>query len=165
MIRASARFSVRDLCAFVAVVGAGVVSVLTTFTPWREGGFPPSYEFPTGWQHYKDSGLAFHVGEDSEHLVLTGWATLLAGAVLIVLAVLLVSTVNGAIDSATSGLPYPRWVIVVGRLVGWTALLLLGFTTWLLFLGGIGIWFRLAVAWWTALIGLLVLALPPDDFR
>jgi hypothetical protein len=165
MTRASARFSVRDLCAFVAVGGAGVVSVLTTFTPWRQVGFPPSFEFPTGWEYYKDSGLAFHVGEDNEHLVLTGWATLLAGVLLIAVAVLLVSTVNGAIDSATSGLPYRRWVIVVGRLVGWAALLLLGFTTWLLFLGDIGIWFRLALAWWTALIGLLVLALPPEDFR
>jgi len=165
MNRVSARFSVRDLCAFVAVGGAGVVSVLTTFTPWREGGFPPSFEFPTGWQRYKDSGLAFHVGEEGEHLVLTGWATLLAGVLLIVLAVVLISAANGEIAGTASGLPYRRWVIVVGRLVGTAALLLLGVTTSLLFLGSIGIWFRLAVAWWTALIGLLVLALPSEDLR
>ena len=159
MTRALARFSVRDLSAVVAVGGAGFVSVLTTFTPWRERGFPPSFEFSTGWEQYQQSGLAIHIGEDREHLVLTGWATLLAGVVLIALAVVLVSTVNGALVSAPAGLPYPRWVIVVAKVFGSAALLLLGLTTWFLFLGRIEIWLRLAFAWWTALVGLFVLAL------
>jgi hypothetical protein len=83
------------VCAVVAVGGAGVVSILTTFTRWeayREG--------RTGWQLFINVGETLDVESNTYNgSAFTGWATLLAGVFLIALAVLRLFTIDRKVRS------------------------------------------------------------------
>lgn len=164
------RASARDLSGIVVIGGVGVASLTTTFLEWHRGWVETADGSVrgrwTGWELRTDFGSTFSWETSSgSYTGFTGWATILAGALLIGLAILLASTIDRGASAGGFELPYPRWVVITARSLSVITLLFMAVTAFPLLTGGTGIGVILFVLAGAGLAAIVFLALPPEDMR